>query len=105
MSLSKAEERLFNALRVYAETLRDIAAGVIAGRPEDQLKRPVCSLLEAFLPGEVQTRTKTPVTGLGARPDIGAAKKQHLRGYIELKAPGKGANPNRFKGPDKSQWK
>ena len=39
-----------------------------------------------------------------ARPDIGVAVNRLLCGFVELKAPGKGARPHRFTGADKKQW-
>src|SRR5690606_27665511 len=77
----------------------------IRANPEDQLKRPVCELLEKFYAKGVRTRTEAQVEGLGARPDIGVELDKLLCGHVELKAPGKGAAPSRFSGPDKQQWK
>jgi hypothetical protein len=44
------------------------------------------------------------VESLGARPDIAVAVRGLLCGYVELKAPGKGARTMRFTGPDRKQW-
>ena len=41
---------------------------------------------------------------MGGRPDMGVTVNGLLTGHIELKAPGKGADPKKFKGPDKVQW-
>lgn len=74
--------------------------------PEDQLKKPVSELLEAageILRLNVGVATEVQAEDIG-RPDIGVAVRKLLTGHIELKAPGKGANPERLKGRDKEQW-
>jgi type ISP restriction-modification system protein len=98
-------EQLYAELKIFAQQLRQNFSSTISANPEDQLKRPVRTLIENFLPGDVDTRTETPVEGLGARPDIGVALQRLLCGHIELKAPGKGANTSRFRGADLTQWK
>ena len=74
--------------------------------PEDQLKKPVIELFEAtgrILNLNVDVVTEVPAENIG-RPDVGIAIRKLLTGHIELKAPGKGANPERLKGRDKEQW-
>ena len=39
------------------------------------------------------------------KPDFAVHDDLLPIGYIELKAPGKGANPGRYKGHDREQWK
>jgi hypothetical protein len=97
-------EQLYAELKTFAQQLSQNFSSTIPANPEDQLKRPVRNLIEDFLPGDVETRTETQVEGLGARPDIGVALQSLLCGHIELKAPGKGANTNRFTGADRKQW-
>jgi hypothetical protein len=58
----------------------------------------------ASLDLQVETLTEVQVDELGGRPDIGITVKSLITGYIELKAPGKGANTARLQGPDKRQW-
>lgn len=75
--------------------------------PEDQLKAPVAGLLKdigALLHLAVETVTEAQVASLSGRPDIGLTVKSLIVGYVELKAPGKGAAPSRLKGADKVQW-
>ncbi len=91
-----------DAISAFAESLKRNFALPIRANPEDQLKAPTLSLLR-FAP-DVQARTEAQVEGLGARPDIGVAVRGLLCGYIELKAPGKGARAARFTGPDRKQW-
>ena len=79
----------------------------VRAQPEDQLKAPVVELIEgseALFVRNVEARTEAQVQGLGARPDIGVAVDRLLSGFVELKAPGKGARPERFTGADREQW-
>lgn len=71
--------------------------------PEDQLKEPVASIIRATAT-RVETRTEVRVEEVLGRPDIGVAVSGVLCGYVELKAPGIGAQTNRFRGRDKEQW-
>ncbi|WP_373492253.1 type ISP restriction/modification enzyme [Parasphingorhabdus sp.] len=41
---------------------------------------------------------------LHTRPDFAVQVHKVLNGFIEVKAPGKGANPKKYKGHDKEQW-
>ncbi len=66
------------------------------GDPEAQLVPPVRELLEA-LEGGVRVVHEVR-TGLG-RPDMGVKREGLLVGFVELKAPGKGADPERFRDP------
>lgn len=75
-------------------------------QPEDQLKKPVAELFEQageLLTLQVMTLTEVQEGKIG-RPDVGVTIKRLLVGHVELKAPGKGANPERLKGADKAQW-
>lgn len=74
--------------------------------PEDQLKTPITELLkQAAVARGISCATVTEVHTEVGRPDIGVLTKKLLTGYCELKAPGKGANPERFAGVDKEQWR
>ncbi|MGA9763041.1 MAG: N-6 DNA methylase [Gaiellaceae bacterium] len=74
---------------------------------EDQLKGPMCALFRRL--GEIigpEVIPRTEVYSAGVRPDIGVTVDKLLTGYVELKAPGKGAQPKRFTDPhDKDQSK
>jgi hypothetical protein len=41
---------------------------------------------------------------LKTRPDYAITLHNVLVGFVEIKAPGKGADPRRYKGHDKEQW-
>ena len=81
------------------------------GQPEDQLRAPFEQLLEdvatlcGFRAGTVVAVGETSQRDLKTRPDFSVTVSKALVGFVELKAPGKGANPPRFKDPhDKAQW-
>lgn len=103
-----ADHRFPGALRTYARSLRENFAAQVTAQPEDQLKAPIKALLETAGPilgfPSVVVRTETPLPGIG-RPDAGVAVRQLLCGHIELKPPGNGARPERFRGHDREQWR
>jgi hypothetical protein len=77
------------------------------GDAEDQLRGPTDKLivrvsealgLKTVLHGEVR------LVDLRARPDFGAEVADAMVGYIEIKQPGKGADPESFIGHDAEQW-
>ncbi|MBE0540363.1 MAG: N-6 DNA methylase [Verrucomicrobia bacterium] len=81
------------------------------GEPEDQLRAPFEQLLADF--AELANLPKMAVAAVGessvsdlkTRPDYAVTVHKALVGFIELKAPGKGADPRKFKDPhDKAQW-
>jgi hypothetical protein len=84
------------------------------GQPEDQLRTPLVTLFDDFAEltgkgGNVTLVGETTLAGAQTRPDfavtVGAGKAKALIGFIEVKAPGKGADPRKFKDPhDKGQW-
>jgi hypothetical protein len=102
------QEKLYSPLQAFAESLTAKFSAMASGEPEDQLKSPVDQLFAAY--GKIVSRNivlkgeSTLHSRLG-RPDFAAHIDIQPVGYIELKAPGKGANPELFKGHDKDQWK
>jgi len=98
----------------FEEAVRGFAAAVAANfalpvtaQPEDQLKAPVAELLracgEAWAIG-VASRTEARAEGHIGRPDLGVTADSLLCGHVELKAPGRGARAERFRGRDGRQW-
>jgi Type ISP C-terminal specificity domain/N-6 DNA Methylase len=82
-----------------------------AGQPEDQLRAPFEYLLADLaelsrLPASAVTAVGESAIGdLKTRPDYAITVHNALVGFVELKAPGKGADPRKFKDPhDKAQW-
>jgi hypothetical protein len=83
----------------------------VSGAPEDQLRGPLDALIRdlaelAGLPdGSVHLVGETTQTDLKTRPDFAVTVSKSLVGFIEVKAPGKGADPRKFSDPhDKEQW-
>ena len=91
-----------------AESLTSTYGLPVSCQPEDQLKGPVASLVEGIgtlLGLTVQTVTEVRVQEVAGRPDMGVIVGGLLNGHIELKAPGKGADPKKFKDTqNKAQW-
>lgn len=92
-----------NVLREFAQDIKRNFRSGIAAQPEDQLKPGVQAVLKAAA-RQIQTRTEAHAADVDGRPDIGVASNRLLCGFVELKAPGKGARPQRFTGADKKQW-
>ena len=80
------------------------------GEPEDQLRAPFEQLildlatLVGLPAGAVVAVGETALTAERSRPDYSVTVRSALTGFVELKAPGKGADPRRFRGHDKLQW-
>jgi hypothetical protein len=81
------------------------------GQPEDQLRNPIEQLFAALetecnLPAKAVTLVgEKSLSELRTRPDFAVNVQRALIGFIEVKAPGKGADPRKWKaGHDKEQW-
>lgn len=101
-----AEGRALNELRVYARELTSKFRTLGAAQPEDQLKAPVDGLLTRLggqIGQAVGVNTESRVEDIG-RPDMAVAADGLLCGYVELKAPGIGADVRRFRDRNKRQW-
>ncbi|QGM95607.1 N-6 DNA methylase [Methylocystis rosea] len=88
-----------------------LANRAAAGAPEDQLRAPLEGLfkeLSTLVGLQEATVTLVGESALGAlatRPDYAVTVHNALVGFIEVKAPGKGADPRRFaEEHDKKQW-
>jgi hypothetical protein len=97
--------------RFGASVKSKLSNPAITGAPEDQLRNPLETLIRdlaevAGLPaGAVHLVGETTQTNLKTRPDFAATVSKALVGFIEVKAPGKGADPRKFSDPhDKEQW-
>ncbi len=95
-------------LRQFADALKAKFSLPGAASPEDQLKPVVADLLKfagADYGLTIATRTETPLSDHKVRPDIAVYVGGLICGYIELKAPGLGADAPRLKGEhNKKQW-
>ncbi len=99
----------FSSLETFAETLKGKFALPGSASPEDQLKEPVADLIEETGKSfglKVEHRTETHLSEHKVRPDIAIYVGGLICGYIELKAPGLGADAPKLKGKhNKEQWK
>lgn len=96
------------ALEKFADALRAKFSLPGAASPEDQLKPVVADLLVtagSTYGLTVLTRTETHLADYKVRPDIAIYVAGLICGYIELKAPGLGADAPKLKGEhNKTQW-
>jgi hypothetical protein len=102
---------LREAVSRFGATLKPKFSGIGAsGSPEDQLRGPLDRLVQDIVSAlgwaaNVVLIGESSVRELKTRPDFAVTNQNLLVGFIELKAPGKGADPRRFGDPhDKQQW-
>jgi hypothetical protein len=105
--VTRRDDNLHSAIEAIAAAGTDASHGQVPAWQEEQLKEPVRQLLitvgnlEGF---EILALNEAPVAGVG-RADIGVAVNGLLCGYVELKAPGKGADPGSMSDKhDRDQW-
>lgn len=100
------QEAEFAALvKTFASDLQRNFASLTQAQAEDQLKRPVQNLLHGLWPTSVVTRTEAQVEEVRGRPDIAVDVDGLISGYAELKAPGLGSDPGRFRDAhSREQW-
>jgi hypothetical protein len=102
-----------SAISAYgAQAKAKLSSAAIAGAPEDQLRNPLETLLHDLAeigglpPKAIHLVGETTLKHLKTRPDFAVSRNNALIGFIEVKAPGKGADPRKFeKGShDAAQW-
>ncbi len=100
--------KLVKAVAEFGAAVREpLAAGV--GRPEDQIGDPCATLIRRAgraLGLKVVTHAEASLRELSVRPDYAVDAASGRVGYIEVKAPGKGADPSRWpvRSHDGQQW-
>lgn len=105
-------QSLSTAISTFGKSCKaKLANRAAAGAPEDQLRAPLEGLfkeLSTLVGLQEATVTLVGESALGAlatRPDYAVTVHDALVGFIEVKAPGKGADPRRFaEEHDKKQW-
>ena len=96
--------------RFGAEAKAKLSNPSATGEPEDQLRAPLegvfADLAElcGFKREWLSAVGESSLAALKTRPDYAITLRNVLVGYVEIKAPGKGADPRRYKGHDKEQW-
>ncbi|MFH0799798.1 MAG: type ISP restriction/modification enzyme [Pseudomonadota bacterium] len=104
---NKAIIKFKNILENYAEKATSIFKLPVSFNPEDQLKSLAADIFKQggeLLDFNVNVVTEVTPEGLHGRPDMGVTVNALLAGHVELKAPGKGAEPKKFNEADKKQW-
>ena len=107
MKSKQTKDIALEALESFAATIQSKFSVVVAGRQEDQLRRPVDELLEKIGRSrnlDVVAKDESTLEDQLGRPDFAVTVNRLLCGYIELKSPGTGVDPHRFKGHNKKQW-
>lgn len=94
-----------------ADTKAKLSSPAVIGAPEDQLRNPLENFIRELaeiaghMPGSVSLVGETTIASLSTRPDFAVTRAKALIGHIEVKAPGKGADPRKFSDKhDKAQW-
>ncbi len=107
----QSSDALQAAVSRFGAALKPKFAGIGAtGSPEDQLRGPLDVLFQDVVAALGWAATvvlvgKSSIADLKTRPDFAVTKQNLLAGFIELKAPGKGADPRKFEiQHDKDQW-
>jgi hypothetical protein len=107
-----AEKTLASAISEFGTNAKaKLSNPAIAGAPEDQLRAPLETLLRelteivGLAPKSLGLVGETTLAHLKTRPDYAVTIANALVGFVEVKAPGKGADPRKFSDPhDKEQW-
>ncbi len=101
-------ELFLAALQDFADSMRTKFVVPRSGEPEDQLRAPIETLFEAYgrvIGREILLTGEPHLKERMGKPDFAAHDQKHMIGYVEVKAPGKGADVGRFKGHDLDQWR
>lgn len=107
-----SDEKVATAVSAFgASSKAKLSSPAATGQPEDQLRAPLETLIKELaqiggLPSSaVHLIGETSLSDIKTRPDFAVSVHNALVGFIEVKAPGKGADPRRFREPhDKEQW-
>ena len=97
--------------RYGAEAKAKLSNPAATGEPEDQLRAPLETLFADLteLCGRPRSALaavgESAISALKTRPDYAITLRNVLVGFVEVKAPGKGADPRRYKGHDLDQWR
>ena len=103
-----SSDTIYASLRKFASSVTEKMGQITHGEPEDQLRAPFEAFMNdaaAFFGWEVVCTGETPLPGRLGRPDFAVHKSKLLAGFVELKAPGVGVSPSRFRGHNREQFK
>lgn len=100
-------DRIHQAFGEFAESVTLKFSALAKGEPEEQLRTPLeifFTKIGQIISRKIVLKGESLLSERLGRPDFAVVADSLLCGYIELKAPGKGANPNRYKERDRDQW-
>lgn len=97
----------YNALKLFAEEVKDKFSAAAKSEPEENLRTPTENLLKAY--GQIESCRiicggESLLTNRLGKPDYAISIDGSLAGYIELKAPGTGVTTSTYKGHNLQQW-
>lgn len=104
---NKAQKFIDKALKEFADTVHSKFSMQIKGEPEDQIRSPFEIFIKevgSVLDISVNAIGETSLADRLGRPDYAITINSISSGFVELKAPKKGALTSKFKGHDKDQW-
>ncbi len=97
--------------RFGLDASKKLSATAVFGEPEEQLRAPLEVLLEDVAVALGRKSAKLAIVGetrlaeLKTRPDFAVTYNDLLIGFVEVKSPGHGADPRKFKDAhDREQW-
>lgn len=96
------------ALQSFAQAVTAKMSQLTPGEPEDQLRGPLENFMAVAARAvgwNVVCTGETKLPGRLGKPDYAVHLNKLLAGYVELKAPGVGANPKGFSRHNRQQWK
>ena len=96
------------ALQAFAAAVTEKTTQLTAGEPEDQLRAPFETFMQSAaeaLDWNVVCTGETPLPDRLGRLDYAVHRNGLLVGYVEIKAPGVGANETHFTGHNRQQFK
>ncbi|MBD3307713.1 N-6 DNA methylase [candidate division KSB3 bacterium] len=99
---------IHEALQKLGQAVTAKMGQLTLGAPEDQLRAPFENFMAdvaAAFGWKIVCTGETPLPNRLGRPDYAVHLNQLLAGYVELKAPGVGANVRHFKGHNRDQFK
>lgn len=105
---SKLVTAVAKAVSAFGTTVKPRLSSPV-GEPEDQMRGPLEVLLASVADAvgvKFAMMGEASLSDLKVRPDYACQVNGAISGYIEVKAPGKGADPTRFKATthDGRQW-
>jgi hypothetical protein len=99
---------IHQALQRFGKAVTTKMTQLISGAPEDQLRAPFENFMADIataLGWKIVCTGETPLPNRLGQPDYAVHLNQLLAGYVELKAPGVGANARYFKSRNREQFK